>query len=458
MSRSRARSLSRGRRRTIGLPKFAEEPESPFSALYALSQVANENWKGTPLRVPADALQLTGTPFPTTTPKNAQPTPNPNTSIAGLSDTSSSFNSPPEFHIPSPDLETSPVPEPRSFIEDENDASGISFIAPSVHNRSRGRLSHRLSSVLHSSSRAGTPQGPFLSDDIQELIRTPERGRRALTMARRSLDFQFDAAALAADMTVGDETMASTDYGDNTMETVGDSFLGGGSPTERLPRMDLDESRVIDEDGVSFDRDQGERSGEFELDVKGMEGGDQSVVDGDQSMMGGDQSMVDFGGMEEMDTGNESGMLDLGQFGQDQEHHVDLLEGLNGEPDLVRSPLKRAALAEVKHTKRKTGLGTGLKKKYPIPEQAVKKLMINTGKVKQPQRDVLDAVMDASEKYFKMVANDLKDFASHAGRKTLNKNDVLLLMNRQRRTVKKKPLAIAARQYLPRELLQEFEG
>lgn len=234
-------------------------------------------------------------------------------------------------------------------------------------------------------------------------MRTPERGRRTLATARRSLDFQFDAATLAADMTgLGDETMASTEFGDGTMNTIDESILGGGSPTERLPRMEEEDGR--------------RESGLFE-----------------------DVGMSSVGEMSDLQLGS----FDDGGVGMESMQQVDLMEGVEGqgtelqaiefgggeEQQVVRSPLKRAQMAEVQ-TKRKVGVKVGMKKKYPIPEQAVKKLLIKTGKVKQPSRDVLDAVLESSEKYFKMVANDLKDYAGHAGRKTLNKNDVLLLMNR----------------------------
>jgi histone H3/H4 len=45
-------------------------------------------------------------------------------------------------------------------------------------------------------------------------------------------------------------------------------------------------------------------------------------------------------------------------------------------------------------------------------------------------KDTLEAIMQASDWFFEQVGDDLGAYAQHAGRKTIDENDVVTLMKR----------------------------
>ncbi|KFY18342.1 hypothetical protein V493_08687 [Pseudogymnoascus sp. VKM F-4281 (FW-2241)] len=96
-----------------------------------------------------------------------------------------------------------------------------------------------------------------------------------------------------------------------------------------------------------------------------------------------------------------------------------------------------------------------------LPSGVVKKLATTfartggsgSGKI---SKDALAAIMQATDWFFEQVSDDLGAYAAHAGRKTIDENDVMTLMKRQRQTnAVTTPFALAQR-HLPRELLQDF--
>ncbi|KFZ20732.1 hypothetical protein V502_03011 [Pseudogymnoascus sp. VKM F-4520 (FW-2644)] len=96
-----------------------------------------------------------------------------------------------------------------------------------------------------------------------------------------------------------------------------------------------------------------------------------------------------------------------------------------------------------------------------LPTGVVKKLATTfartggsgSGKI---SKDALSAIMQATDWFFEQVSDDLGAYAAHAGRKTIDENDVMTLMKRQRQTnATTTPFALAQK-HLPRELLQDF--
>ncbi|KAI1001011.1 hypothetical protein K3495_g7187 [Podosphaera aphanis] len=97
----------------------------------------------------------------------------------------------------------------------------------------------------------------------------------------------------------------------------------------------------------------------------------------------------------------------------------------------------------------------------PLPVGFVKKLATNFARSAGDSKaniskDTLDAVMQATDWFFEQVSDDLKAYAKHAGRKTIDESDVLTLMARQRQIDSTTTPFSLARRYLPQELLQEI--
>ncbi|KAI0173621.1 hypothetical protein GGR52DRAFT_396579 [Hypoxylon sp. FL1284] len=114
-------------------------------------------------------------------------------------------------------------------------------------------------------------------------------------------------------------------------------------------------------------------------------------------------------------------------------------------------------------TRRKTGKRIsrhGIE--YPaLPQGVVKRLATTLAKTAGVGKtkispDTLDALMQASDWFFEQLGDDLSAYAQHAGRKTIDESDMVMLMRRQRQTnASTTPFSLAQR-HLPRELLQEL--
>ncbi|NXE19239.1 CENPT protein, partial [Ardeotis kori] len=72
--------------------------------------------------------------------------------------------------------------------------------------------------------------------------------------------------------------------------------------------------------------------------------------------------------------------------------------------------------------------------------------------VKMPvARDAFKIVGKCSERYFKQLSSDLETFSNHAGRKTVEMDDLEVLMRRQGLVTDKMPLHVLIERYLPLE-------
>ncbi|KAK8156036.1 centromere kinetochore component CENP-T-domain-containing protein [Phyllosticta citrichinensis] len=97
---------------------------------------------------------------------------------------------------------------------------------------------------------------------------------------------------------------------------------------------------------------------------------------------------------------------------------------------------------------------------YPsLPSSVVKRLAtsfarVHGGPSAKLSQDTLNAIATASDWYFEQAGEDLASYASHAGRKTIDEADVVMLMKRQRKLGPSTTPFSLAQKYLPRELLQ----
>ncbi|KAI0883844.1 uncharacterized protein GGS22DRAFT_26599 [Annulohypoxylon maeteangense] len=99
---------------------------------------------------------------------------------------------------------------------------------------------------------------------------------------------------------------------------------------------------------------------------------------------------------------------------------------------------------------------------YPsLPQGVVKRLATTLAKTAGVSKakispDTLDAIMQATDWFFEQLGDDLAAFAGHAGRKTIDESDMVMLMRRQRQTNASTTTFALAQRHLPRELLQEM--
>ncbi|KFY36726.1 hypothetical protein V495_07639 [Pseudogymnoascus sp. VKM F-4514 (FW-929)] len=117
----------------------------------------------------------------------------------------------------------------------------------------------------------------------------------------------------------------------------------------------------------------------------------------------------------------------------------------------VRKPKAKKTIRVSKHGIHYSSLPTGVVKK--LATTFARTGGSGNGKI---SKDALAAIMQATDWFFEQVSDDLGAYAEHAGRKTIDENDVMTLMKRQRQTnAITTPFALAQR-HLPRELLQDF--
>ncbi|KAL1916401.1 uncharacterized protein VTP21DRAFT_5592 [Calcarisporiella thermophila] len=89
-----------------------------------------------------------------------------------------------------------------------------------------------------------------------------------------------------------------------------------------------------------------------------------------------------------------------------------------------------------------------------LPNNLIKQILSTFARGKI-SKDALDAVIEGSHLYFEQLSEDLSVYSQHAGRKTIEDDDVLMLMRRQRVLSSKATLESLAHKFLPRELSEE---
>ncbi|KAF9911820.1 MutS protein msh5 [Linnemannia zychae] len=90
----------------------------------------------------------------------------------------------------------------------------------------------------------------------------------------------------------------------------------------------------------------------------------------------------------------------------------------------------------------------------PVPSMptSLQKQLIHTFSKARMSREAMDVILEGSHLFFEQASNDLAAYASHAGRKTIDEDDVELLMRRLRIIHDKVSMESLLQRYLPREL------
>ncbi|RPB09446.1 hypothetical protein P167DRAFT_527236 [Morchella conica CCBAS932] len=91
----------------------------------------------------------------------------------------------------------------------------------------------------------------------------------------------------------------------------------------------------------------------------------------------------------------------------------------------------------------------------PFPRATIKKMAQTFAGGASIGGEALEALVKASDAFWEQVAGDLAVYAGHAGRRTIEEGDVVVLMGRQRQITEGSTLFSLAQRHLPRELLQQ---
>ncbi|KAK7548407.1 centromere kinetochore component CENP-T-domain-containing protein [Phyllosticta citricarpa] len=124
------------------------------------------------------------------------------------------------------------------------------------------------------------------------------------------------------------------------------------------------------------------------------------------------------------------------------------------------SPPTAEQAAKKKRSRTKTLPVSRFGHEYPsLPRSVVKRLAtsfarVHGGPAAKLGADTLNALSTATDWFFEQAGEDLASYASHAGRKTIEEADVVMLMRRQRKLSASSTPFSLAQKYLPRELLQ----
>ncbi|KAI9927985.1 hypothetical protein ASPWEDRAFT_184729 [Aspergillus wentii DTO 134E9] len=245
-----------------------------------------------------------------------------------------------------------------------------------------------------------------------------------------------DSTRLESGSEGGDDTAMERDEGEDTVVSQG-AFDRGGE-TEDLGRFNFDFNfpsppppGADDADQVVLNDDEGFELPAMDLqpEANGMPSDDDD--DDDHAVAG------DFG-------------LDLNIPGR---------ASLSESPGIVGGGLRE-----------EEGITPGSKQKklsrhgIPVPNMpagVVRKMAIRfararAGSKAKINKTTLAAIEQASSWYFEQVSEDLTAYSKHAGRKTIDENDVTALMRRQRHVNNSTTIFSLAQKHLPKELLQDM--
>ncbi|KAB8290513.1 hypothetical protein EYC80_010942 [Monilinia laxa] len=155
---------------------------------------------------------------------------------------------------------------------------------------------------------------------------------------------------------------------------------------------------------------------------------------------------------ETMNDGNDSPRLSIDTFENSR----------LSEDERPKAPMQTSIPENFKRTsqKKKNKVSKHGLKYSSLPLGLVKKHALTfarngASKGEKLSRDALDAVMQATDWFFEQISDDLGTYSEHAGRKTIDESDVLMLMRRQRQTNATTTPFSLAQSRLPRELLQD---
>ncbi|KAM9227982.1 centromere protein T [Leptosomus discolor] len=117
------------------------------------------------------------------------------------------------------------------------------------------------------------------------------------------------------------------------------------------------------------------------------------------------------------------------------------------KPAALRSPLQPL---QAKPAPKNLGASRRKMREPEVASSLIKKIFSHY--VKMPvARDAFKIVEKCSKRYFKQLSSDLEAYSSHAGRKTVEKADLEVLMRRQGLVTDKMPLNVLIEHHLPLE-------
>ncbi|OAA60566.1 Histone-fold protein [Niveomyces insectorum RCEF 264] len=336
-----------------------------------------------------------------------------------------------------------------------------------------------------------------LDDDENFTLRSIEYARRSVTQEQLQQARRFSRGSLGRDNSLG--SLRLSDYMDGFIgtadadidgdERVQSAFFPEGAfdnlganeqPSEDLTfeRLDSERHDALAAAGenefgvIDVPLDGNETTFMLGQDASGQPSPDRTLglvlpENGDENIFGGDE-----GGGPAFDDYDDDDNRDENNMWPDEPNR----DGETGDDDVAVTAADGAADTPT-HTHTHTGLRAAAQAKgvrtkrikmsahgipYPSLPVGVVKRVAQTfaqahggGKAKL-SADTVAALGTASDWFFEQVGVDLQRFAQHAGRRTIDESDMLILMKRQRQiNASATPFSVAQR-FLPRELIQEL--
>uniref|UniRef100_A0A8C8B3X3 Centromere protein T n=1 Tax=Otus sunia TaxID=257818 RepID=A0A8C8B3X3_9STRI len=164
--------------------------------------------------------------------------------------------------------------------------------------------------------------------------------------------------------------------------------------------------------------------------------------------------MIELDGLEEEptedeaeDSGSEEVSMKTPTFVRAAAHKPLLSTPPPAKPAVPKSPLQPL---RAKPVPKSSGVPQRKTREPEVASSLIKTIFSHY--VKMPvTRDAFKIVEKCSERYFRQVCNDLEAYTNHAGRKTVEKADLEVLMRRQGLVTDKMPLHVLIERYLPLE-------
>ncbi|EFW98428.1 hypothetical protein CMQ_4280 [Grosmannia clavigera kw1407] len=335
----------------------------------------------------------------------------------------------------------------------------------------------------------------ILDDEENFTMRSIELARRTANLEQLQQARRFSRGSLGRS-SIGslgmsdyiDGFIGSADGDDDRDERLQSAFFADGAFDNlavEQPGEDITFERLDSESGQQMDAFDGRESGFGVIDVP-LNGDETTFLLGPQG--GADQPMADEtagpaysdggddGGPADADVGtpfDDYGAGDDNGGGWPDSPEIDIEEEDAGEDAAVTTALASIEAAsqskllardaqnkDARAIKRARLSRHGIE--YPsLPVGVVKRIgqMFAQGSAAGKTKlspDTVAALTTASDWFFEQVGVDLERYSKHAGRKTIDESDMLLLMKRQRQvSATTTPFSLAQR-YMPRELLQEL--
>ncbi|XP_059848726.1 uncharacterized protein cenpt isoform X2 [Hypanus sabinus] len=231
------------------------------------------------------------------------------------------------------------------------------------------------------------------------------------------------------------------------LNSEGSGLAGLDGEKSGLPKLDGEGSDLagLDSEGSSLAGQNGERSGPPRLDSEGLAVGETDNEKVEETDSDGDIES------DEMDEEEDDGKV---RWTIQQNEKVLKSSPLLTTPHFLKilGRQARKPLTKVNDNPKRT---THERKKTILPSSFVKSVFTHYAKMKV-KKETFTAVDRCLELYFKQLCADMDVYSKHAKRRTIEKEDLELLMKRQGFVTAKMPLNVLIENHLPMECREKL--